>query len=54
MEEATLPMHEFQVYEGKPVQEHKGPIRIENEVSVSYEPRMQMETRRNALEQGKC
>lgn len=54
MEEDTLPMHSFQIYEGKPVQGHEGPIRIESEASIVYEPRTQIETRRNALEQGKC
>ncbi|KAL2042972.1 hypothetical protein N7G274_004030 [Stereocaulon virgatum] len=53
-EDATLPMHTFQVYKLNPGQGHKGPIRIENEISVVYEPRMQIETRRNALEQGTC
>ena len=52
MEKDMLPMHETQIYGGKPVREHKGPITIENEVSVGYETRRQMETRRDALEKG--
>lgn len=52
MEKDMLPMHETQIYGGKPVRGHKGPITIENEVSVGYETRRQLETRRDALEKG--
>ena len=45
-----LPMHETQIYGGKPVRGREGPITVENEVSVEYETRRQMETRRYALE----
>ena len=53
MEEDMLPMYETQTYGGKPVRGHEGPITIENEVSFGYETRRQMETRRNALENGR-